>query len=73
MQSKPKKLYLCNVGSAWETFTGWHTAFPDALYRIDLTTERRLRDENDLPFFLVEFIGDEAGHPFVRGAGLSTC
>ena len=45
------------------TFTGWHTAFPDALYRIDLTTERRLRDENDLPFFLVEFIGDEAGHP----------
>ncbi len=29
-----------NVG-----FTGWHTAFPDALYRLDLTTERRLTDQ----------------------------
>ena len=45
------------------SFTGWHTAFPDAPYRIDLTTERRLRDENDIPFFLVEFIGETAGHP----------
>ena len=45
------------------TFTGWHTAFPDALYRIDLSTERRLLDENSIPFFLVEFIGDEAAHP----------
>ena len=45
------------------SFTGWHTAFPDAPYRIDLTTERRLRDENGIPFFLVEFIGETAGHP----------
>ncbi|HCC46272.1 MAG TPA: glutamine synthetase [Gammaproteobacteria bacterium] len=45
------------------SFTGWHTAFPDAPYRIDLTTERRLRDENDIPFFLVEFIGETTGHP----------
>lgn len=44
-------------------FTGWHTAFPDAPYRIDLTTERRLVDENNIPFFLVEFIGDEQVHP----------
>ena len=26
------------------TFTGWHTAYPDALVRLDLTTERRLKD-----------------------------
>ena len=45
------------------SFTGWHTAFPDAPYRIDLTTERRLQEENGVPLFLVEFIGDEYGHP----------
>jgi glutamine synthetase len=45
-------------------FTGWHTAFPDALYRIDLTTERRLLEENSIPFFLLEFVGDDnAPHP----------
>lgn len=47
------------------TFTGWHTAFPDALYRIDLATERRLADEGNIPFFLVEFVGKdtEEVHP----------
>ena len=46
------------------TFTGWHTAFPDALYRIDLSTERRLQDEHGVPFFLVEFAGDDGElHP----------
>ena len=43
------------------SYTGWHTAFPDAPYRIDLTTERRLKDEKDIPLFLLEFIGDEDG------------
>lgn len=46
------------------SFTGWHTAFPDALYRLDLTTERRLVDENNLPFFLADFVdADGAMHP----------
>ncbi|SVB09868.1 uncharacterized protein METZ01_LOCUS162722, partial [marine metagenome] len=46
------------------TFTGWHTAFPDAEYRIDLTTERRLPDEDNCPLFIVDFISDENGlHP----------
>lgn len=47
------------------TFTGWHTAFPDAKYRVDLATERRLQDEGDIPFFLIEFVGDdsEEQHP----------
>ena len=46
------------------TFTGWHTAFPDAPCRIDLTTERRLQDEQNIPFFLLELVGDAAaGHP----------
>ena len=41
------------------TFTGWHTAFPDAAYRLDLNTERRLRDENNIPLFIAEFVGDD--------------
>ena len=45
-------------------FTGWHTAFPDAKYRIDLTTERRLPDEENTPLFIVEFTGKDNGlHP----------
>lgn len=47
------------------TFTGWHTAFPDALYRLDLATERRLKDEKDLPYFIGEFVAEdcESLHP----------
>lgn len=46
------------------TFTGWHTAFPDATYRLDLSSERRLHDENNIPFFLADFVGDDDGpHP----------
>ncbi len=39
-------------------FTGWHTAFPDAKFRIDGHTERMLPDEN-IPFYLADFV-DEA-------------
>ncbi|QBY03269.1 glutamine synthetase [Thalassotalea sp. HSM 43] len=45
-------------------FTGWHTGFPDALYKIDLSTERRLPDEHNIPFYLVEFNTKDGGdHP----------
>jgi glutamine synthetase len=37
-------------------YTGWHTAFPDAPFRLDLSTERKLADEGGIPFFLGEFI-----------------
>lgn len=45
-------------------FTGWHTAYPDALYKIDVSTERFLPDEG-IPFFLADFVGPdgEAVHP----------
>lgn len=36
-------------------FTGWHTAYPDALFRIDFTSERMIPDEN-VPFFLADFV-----------------
>ena len=41
-------------------FTGWHTAFPDALYRIDLESERLLTDENNTPFYIIEFIDNRS-------------
>lgn len=40
-------------------FTGWHSAFPDALYKIDLSTERRLPDEEKTPFFIIELIDND--------------
>ena len=53
------------------SYTGWHTAFPDAPFRLDLASERRLADEGGIPFFLGEFIdpksltatGQPARHP----------
>lgn len=47
------------------SFTGWHTAFPDAQYRLDLTTERRLGFENNTPYFIAEFVQSDglSGHP----------
>lgn len=45
-------------------YTGWHTAFPDAQYKVDLTSERRLKDENNTPLFLIDFVDEEGGlHP----------
>ena len=44
-------------------FTGWHTGFPDADYRLVVDTERWLPDEG-VPYFVGEFAsGDDAYHP----------
>ena len=45
------------------SYTGWHTAFPDATYRIDLSSERRLADEQNIPLFLADFVGEGQYHP----------
>ena len=47
------------------SFTGWHTAFPDALYRLDLTSERRLKDEQNIPYFIGQFVAADRSslHP----------
>ncbi|MFT4115340.1 glutamine synthetase family protein [Bradyrhizobium sp.] len=58
---------FCDVIFGWDsndqlydnsTFTGWHTAFPDATARIDPATCRELPTEPGMLFFLGEF--DEA-------------
>jgi glutamine synthetase len=45
-------------------FTGWHTAYPDALYKIDLKSERMIPDEQ-VPFYLADFVGEngQSLHP----------
>lgn len=44
-------------------YTGWHSGFPDAGYRLLLDTERWLQDEN-CPYFVAEFVGEGgAPHP----------
>ncbi len=45
-------------------FTGWHTGYPDALFRLAPETERLIPGEN-VPFFLGEFVAPDgkALHP----------
>ena len=53
-------------------YTGWHTGFPDAQYRLIADSERWLSDEN-CPFFLGEFTADdESPHPICPRTLLGT-
>ena len=62
---------FCNVIFGWDasdaaydnvTYTGWHTGYPDAAAKIDLSTFRKIPWENDIPFFLGE-VTEEKGKP----------
>src|SRR5947207_1579846 len=57
---------FCDVVLGWDsndqlydnvTFTGWHTAYPDAQCRIVPSTCRALPLEGNTLFFLAEFVG----------------
>lgn len=61
-------LGFCDVVFGWDagdvaydnvTYTGWHSGYPDAKARLDLSTFRKIPWENDVPFFLGEFIVDD--------------
>jgi glutamine synthetase len=56
---------FCNVVFGWDandqcydntTWTGWHTGFPDALAQLDLSTFRRVPWDDNVAFFLGEFV-----------------
>ena len=56
---------FCDVVLGWDmmdvtydntTATGWHHGFPDALCRVAPETARRVPWDNDVPFFLGEFV-----------------
>lgn len=60
---------FCDVIFGWDsndqlydsaTFTGWHTAYPDAIARIVPETVRALPFEPNVPFFLAQFEGKAA-------------
>jgi glutamine synthetase len=44
------------------TYTGWHSGYPDALAKIDLSTYRKVPWDGQVPFFLADF-EDGAGQP----------
>ncbi len=65
------RLGFCDVAFGWDMgdvaydnvkFTGWHTGYPDALVKLDLSTFRKIPWENDIPFFLGDFV-DENNTP----------
>lgn len=56
---------FCNVVFGWDmadvayensSYTGWHSGYPDAPARIDLSSFRMIPWENNVPFFLCELI-----------------
>lgn len=64
---------FCDVVFGWDSqdqcydntnLTGWQHGFPDAIARLDLGTYRRVPWDNDVPFFLGDFVtGDGKPHP----------
>lgn len=64
---------FCDVVFGWDIndacydntrLTGWHHGFPDALVRLDLDTHRAVPWDDDVPFFLGEFVTAEGKpHP----------
>lgn len=60
-----KNTSFCDVIFGWDAadvaydngkYTGWHTGYPDAPAKIDLSTFRKIPWENDVPFFLGEIV-----------------
>ena len=61
---------FCDVVFGWDmmdvtydntTATGWHRGFPDALARLDLATYRTVPWDDDVPFFLGDFVEHKQG------------
>ena len=61
------RLGFCDVTFGWDMgdiaydnvkFTGWHTGYPDALVKLDFSTFRKIPWENDVPFFLGDFVNE---------------
>src|SRR5215467_15863176 len=64
-------LGFCDVIFGWDSsdvlydnvqVTGWHTGYPDALAKIDLSTFRVIPWEPGVAFFILDFF-DRAGKP----------
>ncbi len=58
---------FCNVVFGWDcsdvayengTFSGWHTGYPDTPAYIDFDTLRTIPWDNDTPFLIADFSGE---------------
>lgn len=65
---------FCDVIFGWDAgdlaydnvkYTGWHTGYPDAPARIDLSTFRKVPWENDIPFFLGDLVDNNNDPAYV--------
>ena len=65
-------LGFCNVVLGWDSsdvcygdirYTGWHTGYPDAPVRLDLSTYRRVPWDGNVAFFLGEFVEADGATP----------
>jgi glutamine synthetase len=63
---------FCNVVLGWDSsdvcyddvrYTGWHTGYPDANARLDLSTFRQVPWDGGVPFFLGEFVEADGTTP----------
>ncbi|MCX6110026.1 MAG: glutamine synthetase family protein [Proteobacteria bacterium] len=59
---------FCSVVFGWDSadqaydhvdYTGWHTGYPDAKVNLDLSTFRRVPWDQQVPFFLGDFVDDQ--------------
>jgi glutamine synthetase len=59
---------FCDVVFGWDAadsaydngaYTGWHTGYPDAVAKVDVSTMRRVPWEGGLPFFLTDLGGGD--------------
>jgi glutamine synthetase len=64
MQTLKAGTGFCNVVFGWDASdacydnvksTGWHTGYPDAMIRIDMSTYRETPWDNDVSFFLADY------------------
>ena len=60
-------LGFCDVVFGWDvvdtaydnsSYTGWHTGYPDAKATVDLRTFRKIPWEDNVPFFMADFVTD---------------
>jgi glutamine synthetase len=65
-------LGFCNVVLGWDSsdvcydnvgYTGWHTGYPDADVKLDLSTYRRVPWDSGVPFFLGDFVQHDGETP----------
>ena len=66
---------FCDVVFGWDaadvaydnaSITGWHTGYPDANAKIDVETFRKVPWDNEIPFFLADFVNE-------KGTALDAC